>query len=303
MTMEYLKLNNGVEMPKVGLGTFLIPGERLSETIGEAYRLGYRKFDTAWRYHNERQISEALKENGIKREDVFITTKVNPDAFCYFGFHNGKRRFLNSIRSRSIASAIEESFENLQTDYIDLFLVHYPYPMYREMYKVLTKFYKIGKIKAIGVCSCLPSHIEALREVSDVQPAVNQFEISPINTQKSLIKYCHENDIVVEAMSTFSHFRSNEPRLEIVENQAIRPIAVKYGKSIVQVILRWLIQQDIAVIPKTWDFSHLAENISLFDFTISEEDMTLIDTLDEGHFLNYNPYPTLKYLPKKYRMK
>lgn len=181
--MEYLKLNNGVEMPKVGLGTFLIPGERLSETIGEAYRLGYRKFDTAWRYHNERQISEALKENGIKREDVFITTKVNPDAFCYFGFHNGKRRFLNSIRSRSIASAIEESFENLQTDYIDLFLVHYPYPMYREMYKVLTKFYKIGKIKAIGVCSCLPSHIEALREVSDVQPAVNQFEISPLNTQ------------------------------------------------------------------------------------------------------------------------
>ena len=303
MTMEYLKLNNGVEMPKVGLGTFLIPGERLSETIGEAYRLGYRKFDTAWRYHNERQISEALKENGIKREDVFITTKVNPDAFCYFGFHNGKRRFLNSIRSRSIASAIEESFENLQTDYIDLFLVHYPYPMYREMYKVLTKFYKIGKIKAIGVCSCLPSHIEALREVSDVQPAVNQFEISPINTQKSLIKYCHENDIVVEAMSTFSHCRSNEPRLEIVENQAIRPIAVKYGKSIVQVILRWLIQQDIAVIPKTWDFSHLAENISLFDFTLSEEDMTLIDTLDEGHFLNYNPYPTLKYLPKKYRMK
>lgn len=301
--MEYLKLNNGVEMPKVGLGTFLIPGERLSETIGEAYRLGYRKFDTAWRYHNERQISEALKENGIKREDVFITTKVNPDAFCYFGFHNGKRRFLNSIRSRSIASAIEESFENLQTDYIDLFLVHYPYPMYREMYKVLTKFYKIGKIKAIGVCSCLPSHIEALREVSDVQPAVNQFEISPINTQKSLIKYCHENDIVVEAMSTFSHFRSNEPRLEIVENQAIRPIAVKYGKSIVQVILRWLIQQDIAVIPKTWDFSHLAENISLFDFTLSEEDITLIDTLDEGHFLNYNPYPTLKYLPKKYRMK
>lgn len=301
--MEYLKLNNGVEMPKVGLGTFLIPGERLSETIGEAYRLGYRKFDTAWRYHNERQISEALKENGIKREDVFITTKVNPDAFCYFGFHNGKRRFLNSIRSRSIASAIEESFENLQTDYIDLFLVHYPYPMYREMYKVLTKFYKIGKIKAIGVCSCLPSHIEALREVSDVQPAVNQFEISPINTQKSLIKYCHENDIVVEAMSTFSHCRSNEPRLEIVENQAIRPIAVKYGKSIVQVILRWLIQQDIAVIPKTWDFSHLAENISLFDFTLSEEDMTLIDTLDEGHFLNYNPYPTLKYLPKKYRMK
>ena len=301
--MEYLKLNNGVEMPKVGLGTFLIPGERLSETIGEAYRLGYRKFDTAWRYHNERQISEALKENGIKREDVFITTKVNPDAFCYFGFHNGKRRFLNSIRSRSIASAIEESFENLQTDYIDLFLVHYPYPMYREMYKVLTKFYKIGKIKAIGVCSCLPSHIEALREVSDVQPAVNQFEISPINTQKSLIKYCHENDIVVEAMSTFSHFRSNEPRLEIGENQAIRPIAVKYGKSIVQVILRWLIQQDIAVIPKTWDFSHLAENISLFDFTLSEEDMTLIDTLDEGHFLNYNPYPTLKYLPKKYRMK
>lgn len=288
-------------MPQVGLGTFLIPNANIIDTIGKAYELGYRSFDTAWRYHNEKEIAEALKIHGIKREDVFITTKVNADALFFKRYHGGKLSFLN-IPIRSVKRAVELSFENLKgLEYIDLFLVHTPWPMYPKMYEVLTDYYHQGRIRAIGVSSFLPPMIESLKDVSDVMPAVNQFEISPLNTQKQLIKYCQEKGIAVEAMSTFSHFRSNEPRKEITENETIKPIAKKYGKSVVQVILRWLVQQDIIVIPKTWDYNHLSENINIFDFELTSEEMAIIDGLDKGEFLNYNPYGLLKNVPKKYQ--
>lgn len=299
--MNKIVLNNGVEMPQVGLGTFLIPKGDLERTIGEAYDLGYRQFDTAWRYYNEAEIAKALKKHHINREDVFITTKINADALYRYGFKYGKRSIFNIRNCKSIATAINESFGNLKTDYIDLFLVHFPWPIYREMYKNLEKFYKEGRIRAIGVCSCLPPHLEALREISDIVPAVNQFEISPLNTQKELIKYCQDRGIAVEAMSTFSHFRSTAPRLEVLENEKIKPIAVKYGKSVAQVVLRWLIQQNIIIIPKTWDSNHLQENIDVFDFELTSEEMNIIDSLDEGKFLNYNPYAATKGLPKKYK--
>lgn len=170
-----------------------------------------------------------------------------------------------------------------------------------EMYEVLTDFYKQGRIRAIGVSSFLPCHLKALHEVSDVVPAVNQFEISPLNTQKELIKYCQDNGVAVEAMSTFSHFRSNEPRKEITESELIKPIAQKYNKSIVQVVLRWLIQQNIIVIPKTWYSQHMKENISVFDFELTTEEMTIIDTMNQGRYLNYDPTAMTKYAPKKYR--
>ena len=299
--MEYITLNNGVEMPKVGLGTFLIPQDKIVDTIGAAYGMGYRQFDTAWRYRNEQEIAKALKINHIKREDVFITTKVNADALYYFGYWYGKHSVFNVRSFKSVRWAVEESFENLGTDYVDLFLVHWPWPIYRKMYKVLTSFYKEGRIRAIGVCSSLPPHLEALKEVSDVVPAVNQFEISPLNTQKELIRYCQERGIAVEAMSTFSHFRSNVVRKEIVENDTIRPIAEKYGKTIPQIILRWLVQQDVIVIPKTWDLQHLKENISLFDFELTVDEMGVIDLLNRGKFLNYNPYNAFRGLPRKYK--
>lgn len=299
--MKTITLNNGIKMPQLGLGTFLIPNENIIETIGRAYELGYRSFDTAWRYHNEKVIAKALKVHGINREDVFITTKVNADALFFKRYHGGKLKFLN-IPIRSVKRAVEMSFENLGgAEYVDLFLVHTPWPMYPKMYEVLTDFYHQGRIRAIGVSSFLPPMIESLKEVSDVVPAVNQFEISPLNTQKHLIKYCQDRGIAVEAMSTFSHFRSNAPRKEITENENIKPIAEKYGKSIVQVILRWQIQQDIIAIPKTWEESHLKENINIFDFELTKEEMAVIDGLDQGQFLNYNPYGLLKNVPKKYQ--
>lgn len=295
-----ITLNNGVIIPQVGLGTFLIPKEKVVDTIGTAFSLGYRQYDTAWRYHNENEISLALKKFKIPREQVFVTTKVNADALYFSRYHGGPLKFLN-IRIKSIRKAVEESFKNLGFDYIDLFLVHTPWPMYLQMYEVLSDFYYQGRIRAIGVSSFLPPMIASLKEVSDVIPAVNQFEISPLNTQKPLIKWCQDRGIAVEAMSTFSHFRSNEPRLEIIDNPDLKEIAETHGKTVVQVVLRWLLQQDIILIPKTWNLEHLKENIDIFDFTLSEVEVKRIDALDKGRFLNYNPYGLLVNVPKIYR--
>lgn len=290
-------------MPQIGLGTFLIPKDRISETIGEAYRLGYRQFDTAWRYHNEKEIAQALRENGIDRKEVFITTKVNADALYRFRYWYGKHRFMNIRNFKSIEKVVLESFDNLQTDYVDLFLVHWPWPMYRRMYSTLTRLYHQGLIRAIGVSSFTQGHLESLKDVSDVVPAVNQIEISPLNSQKPLVEYCQNRGIAVEAMSTFSHFRSNEPRTEIIEHPDLKTIAAKYNKSVVQVVLRWLIQRGIIVIPKTWNFNHLKENISITDFELTRQDMDIINSLDRGQCLNYNPWaPHIqKSIPRKYR--
>ena len=308
--MNYLKLNNGVEMPQLGLGTFLIPGQDLERTIASAYEIGYRKFDTAWRYHNEDGIAKALKKHGINRQDVFITTKINNDAFFRGGYRWNRKGLFNLWNFKTVKRVIQESFDNLDTDYIDLFLIHWPAPIpfAQMMYKGLTKFYKEGRIRAIGVCSSLPPHFDAFADVSDVVPAVNQFEISPLNTQKKLIKWCQNKGIAVEAMSTFSHFRSNEPRKEILENPAIIPIAESHNKTVAQVVLKWLLQQGISIIPKTWDDERLKENFDLFDFELTPSEMEIIDGLNGGQFLNYDPYLSLRMplasmgrCPKKYR--
>ena len=232
---------------------------------------------------------------------MFITTKVNIDAFYYGGYKYGIHRILNRRNNVSIEQAILKSFDNLDTEYIDLFLIHNPWKIFMDMWEVLEKFYKEGRIRAIGVSNFLQPHIEALSEISDVVPAVNQIEISPLNAQIELTKYCQDRRIAVEAMSTFSHFRSVEPRLEIIEHPLILAIAKKHGKSTVQVVLRWLVQRGIIVIPKTWNMVHLKENISILDFELSVDEMAEITSLNKGRYLNYNPFVAQRGLPKKYR--
>ena len=296
--MKKIKLNNGIEIPQVGLGTYLIPKDKLSYTIGKAYEMGYRMFDTAWRYHNEKDIAKALKDNGIAREDVWITSKFNVVGSYKSLFFRGGQICL---KFRPIKSVFEESLRDLDTDYIDMYLLHWPYPIYKEVWKEMVKYYNKGTFKAIGVCSFLPPHLSALDSISDVKPVVNQFEISPLNTQNSLIEYCQKRNIAVEAMSTFSHYRSVEPRKEITESEIIRPIAEKHGKSIVQIVLRWMLQKDIILIPKTWEDDHLEENISIFDFELTEEEMSIIDGMDNGKFLNYNPYKATQGFQKYFK--
>lgn len=299
--MQCIKLWNGVDMPQLGLGTFLIPEDKMTKTIGKAYELGYRQFDTAWRYRNEWQIARALRENGIKREDVFITTKVNAHGLYWGGYKHGLRHYLNVRNFKSIKDIIQESFDNLETDYVDLFLIHWPWPIAPQMWEELSRLYKQGRIKAIGVSNFLQPHLEALAECSDIKPTVNQFEISPLNTQKELIKYCQERGIAVEAMSTFSHYRLVEPRMEIIENPILQEVAAKHNKSVVQIVLRWMLQQDIIMIPKTWDPNYLEENISIFDFELTDDEMKTVDSLNEGKFLNYNPLSAQEGLSRKYK--
>ena len=285
--MDALLLNSGQMIPRIGLGTYLIPKDKLSFVIGKAFAMGYRQFDTAWKYHNEKEIAIALKENGINRKDVFITSKFSIYANCKsISF----RDHLYCLKYRSIHSVIEEQLRALDTDYIDLYLMHWPYPQYESIWKTMTSYFQKGVFRSIGVCSFLPQHLEALRGVSDIVPAVNQFEISPLNTQKKLIRYCTDHGIAVEAMSTFSKYHSNEAREEIINNEVIKTIATAHGKTTVQVVLRWMYQQNILLIPKTWDIDHLKENISILDFSLSDDEMKQIDDLDQGHFLNYNPY-------------
>lgn len=268
--METFYLSNGVIMPKVGMGTYRIDNAILPQTLESAYELGYRKFDTAWRYRNERLLTDTLfSKLGIKREDIFITTKVISHGLFMWGWH-GNSDWLHQAanyltRIRSVEKAVELSFKNLNVEYIDLFLVHAVCPWYREMYEVLTKFYRQGRIRAIGVSSFLPPHIESLKDVSDVVPMVNQFEISPLNTQKQLIAYCKSNGIIPEAMSTLSHYQSNEVRTEILENGIIVDISKRMGKTPAQIVWRWLYQQGVSIIPKTWDPKHLKENILVDD--------------------------------------
>ena len=288
-------------MPQVGLGTYRIPEDKLTRTIGVAYEMGYRQFDTAWRYRNEKAFAKALKDNGIKREDVFITTKVNAHGLYFGGYKHGLRHYFNIRNFQSIHGIIEQSFDNLNTDYIDLFLIHWPWPIADKMWEELSKLYIKNRIRAIGVSNFLQPHLEALAEKTDIVPAVNQFEISPLNTQKELIRYCHERGIAVEAMSTFSHYRSVEPRMEIIQNPLLKEISARHHKSVVQIVLRWLIQQDIIAIPKTWNYEYLKENISVFDFELSPEEMSVIDSLDNGKFLNYNPLSAQEGLSAKYR--
>lgn len=302
--MDNFILANGVEMPKEGMGTYLIGKELLPSLLVKAYNLGYRKFDTAWRYKNERLITDTLfKKHHINREDVFITTKVNQSGMFLFGYH-GTADFIHraaNIRYRSVKKAIQASFDNLGLEYVDLFLVHAACPWYLEMYEELTRLYEQGRIRAIGVSSFLPPHIESLKEVSDIVPHVNQFEISPLNTQKNLIQYCQNKGIVPEAMSTLSHYHSNEVRKEIIENEDILAIGNRYGKSPAQVVWRWLYQQGVSIIPKSTLEQHLKENISIYDFELDNDEMARIDALDGGKFLNYDIYPKLQYLPEKYR--
>lgn len=287
--MKTIKLNNGVEMPQHGFGTFLVPKDKFSRTIGKAYELGIRQFDTAWRYRNEGNLAQALKDNGIDRRDVFITTKFHADSVCRFGWHSAQLSFLNRIRKATIRDAIRQSIDNLGTDWIDLYLMHWPYDFWAEIWTEMARAMQDGIIRAIGVCSFLPPHFMALESVGGIVPSVNQFEISPLNTQKCLIAYCQAKGVAVEAMGTFSHFRSVEPRMELLQNKKLLSLAEKHGKSVVQIVLRWMLQQDLIIIPKTWEEEHIRENADLYGFSLSEEEMAVVDGLDGGQFLNYKP--------------
>ncbi len=285
--MEYVILNNGVKMPMVGLGSHMIPNDQMSKVIAMAYEVGYRKIDSAWLYGNEEFIGKALKENDIPREEMFITSKLNINNLYWRGYH----QTLPNIRIRSVKKAFEESCKRLGTDYLDLYLLHWPSPGYEKQWEDVVKLYEAGRVKAIGVSSFLPKHLERLASISSIVPVVNQFELNPINSQVDETLYNQSKGIQVEAYASFGTTKKNEnASLEILGHETILTIAEAHKKTPSQIVLRWTVQRGVTVIPRSKSREHLAENLDIFDFELTEEEMKAIYAMNRNRYSRGNPH-------------
>lgn len=275
-------------MPILGLGTVSLPKDKMDKVIGSAYDAGYRLFDMAWHYYNEEAIGKAFKKLSIPREELFLTNKLHTE-----NLYLGGRLRKYEIPKRTVKRAFDNSCRKLGTDYLDLYLIHWPFRHYERLWEEIIKIYETGRVRAIGVCSFEPEHLESIIQFG-VIPAVNQFEISPLTTRKRLIDYCKQQRIQVEAFSAFGVGRYYEGMPRIMEDQTLVDIACVHHKTVAQVILRWLIQQDIMVIPRSKDPIRQKENISVFDFELEEKEMAIIDAMNRDQFVYSNPRKTLK---------
>ena len=261
MVEKFMLLSNGVKIPSIGFGTYKSgDDEETAKIIKNALNLGYKMIDTASFYNNEVGIGNGIKESGIDRKDIFIVTKLWNDDHGYD----------NTIE------AFNKSLNNLQVDYIDLYLIHWPNKLNAETWRAFEHLYETGKVKAIGVCNFKVEHLEELKKTAKIMPMVNQVEIHPFSTKNNIINYCKDNNIKVVAWSPISRGR-------VLSNELMIDLSQKYKKSIVQIVLRWHMQKGVIPIPKSSNENRIKENIDIFDFEISSEDMKAIDSLDEGY--------------------
>ena len=261
-------LNNGLKMPWLGFGVFRISdGQEVEHAVGHALDAGYRSIDTAAVYRNERGVGKAIRESGISREEIFLTTKV----------WNGDQR------ERRTLAAFEESLERLGTEYVDLYLLHWPVKScYQESWKVMEEIYHSGRAKSIGVSNFMIHHLEDLLSNSQVVPAVNQVEFHPFLVQPDLLKFCQEYQIQVEAWSPLMQG-------QIVNVASIQKIGEKYNKTPAQIVLRWNLLHKVVTIPKSVNPNRIVENSQIFDFELSQADMNALDALDEGKRIGPDP--------------
>ena len=261
MVEKFMLLSNGVKIPSIGFGTYKSgDDEETAKIIKNALNLGYKMIDTASFYNNEVGIGNGIKESGIDRKDIFIVTKLWNDDHGY---------------DKTI-EAFNKSLNNLQVDYIDLYLIHWPNKLNAETWRAFEHLYETGKVKAIGVCNFKVEHLEELKKTAKIMPMVNQVEIHPFSTKNNIINYCKDNNIKVVAWSPLSRGR-------VLSNELMIDLSQKYKKSIVQIVLRWHMQKGVIPIPKSSNENRIKENIDIFDFEISSEDMKAIDSLDEGY--------------------
>lgn len=258
--MQTVKLNNGIEMPVLGFGVFQISDLKVCEKcVLTAIETGYRLIDTAAMYHNERAVGNAIKKCGIAREELFITTKL---WVSDTGYENTLRAF-------------ERSLNKLQTDYLDIYLIHQPYGDIFGSWKAMQELYNQGKIRAIGVSNFQPDRIIDLIVNSGFTPAINQIETHPFCQQIDTQKLLQENNVQIESWAPFAEGRNN-----LFTNELLTKIGKKYNKSVAQVVLRWLIQRGVVAIPKSMHKERIEENFNIFDFELASEDMEAITILD-----------------------
>ena len=261
--MEYRELYNGVKIPMLGYGVFQIPDhEEAKKSAATALKDGYRLIDTAQAYLNETAVGEAIKESGIPREEIFITTKVWVQDYSY----------------EKTIKAVELSLERLGVEYIDLMLLHQPIGDYINAWKALEKLYKEGKLRAIGMANCYPHVIADLCMTFEIKPMINQVELHPFFQQQLNLDTMKEYGVIPEAWGPF-----NEGKRNLFTDPILTAIGKKYNKTAAQVALRWNIQRGVIVIPKSVREERMQQNIDVFDFELSQEDMDQIKTMDIGH--------------------
>ncbi|PCD06005.1 aldo/keto reductase [Peribacillus simplex] len=265
---ETITLHNGVKMPQLGFGVFKVKnGSETVESVKKAVEVGYRAIDTAAIYENEEGVGHAIRECGVPREELFITSKV----------WNTEQGYETTLK------AFEDSLNRLGLEYLDLYLIHWPgKDKYLETWRALEKLYKDGKVKSIGVSNFHVHHLENLLANSEVKPVVNQIELHPLLTQVEIRDYCAKHEIKVESWSPLG-------RGNLLEEPTINHIAKKHGKSPAQVLIRWHLQHDLVVIPKSITPSRIKENAQVFDFSLSLNEMNQIDALNKNERFGSNP--------------
>ena len=267
--MDYVTLNNGVKMPKLGYGVYQTPPEETERCVLDAIRIGYRSIDTAQAYGNEEGVGNAIVKCGLPQEDLFITTKI---WISNYGYEKAK-------------ASIEESLKKLQTGYIDLLLLHQPFGDYYGAYRAMEEAYKEGKVRAIGVSNFYPDRYLDIFHFSEIKPAVNQVETHVFQQQKAAKKYMEKHGTQIMSWGPFA-----EGKNDYFQNPVLKEIGAQYGKSVAQVALRFLLQSDVVVIPKSTHENRMKENFDVFDFALTEEDMKKIQALDTGKSLFFSHY-------------
>ena len=279
--MEKVVLNNGVKMPLLGFGVFQIPDHKECErSVVDALEAGYRLLDTAASYLNEEAVGSGIKQSGIAREEIFVTTKLwVEDA----GFERTKKAF-------------EKSLHKLQLEYLDLYLIHQPYGDVHGAWRAMEELYHQGRVKAIGVSNFHPDRVMDLMVHHEVVPAVNQIETHPFCQQVETQKFLDENNIQIESWGPFAAGKNN-----LFTNELLQSIGDRYNKSIAQVVLRWLTQRGVVAIPKSVRKERMVENLNVFNFRLSKEEMEALSTLDQGKssFFDHRDPAIVKWLGER----
>ncbi len=275
--MQTVKLSNGVEMPILGYGVYQVTPEECERCVSDALNVGYRMIDTAQAYYNEEGVGRAVKKSGIPREELFLVTKV----------------WISNAGYEKAKASIDESLRKLQTDYIDLLLIHQPFNDYYGTYRAMEEAYKAGKLRAIGVSNFYPDRFIDLAEFCDIKPMVNQVETHVFNQQRRPQEIMKEYGTQIMSWGPFA-----EGRNDFFTNPVLKAIGEKCGKSVAQTALRFLIQRDVVVIPKSTHKERMEQNLDVFDFSLSTEDLETIGKLDKGESLFFSHYApeTVKWL-------
>lgn len=265
--MKTIKLNNGIEMPQIGYGVYQVSPDECERCVSDALKTGYRMIDTAQAYHNEEGVGRAVKSSGINRSDIFIVSKV---WISNYGYEKAK-------------ASIDDSLRKLQTDYIDLMLLHQPFCDRYGAYRALEDAYREGKLHAIGVSNFYPDHLIDLASNVDIMPAVNQVETHVFNQQTEAQKIMEEFGTHIMSWGPLAEGRNN-----LFSNETLTKTGNSHGKSVAQIALRWLIQRGVIIIPKSVHIERMEQNLDIFDFELTDEEMAEIATLDTGKSLFFD---------------